>query len=117
MILKQYSHADRKTLFRELSYLERLKSEFIVEVKCFFEDNNGFYLVLHRYPSTLTEWLKVPREDREVLRTVYHCLRAAAYLAERGVIHSDIKPDNILIDETGKADRAGGSCRSIRCSG
>ncbi|UTA51234.1 protein kinase [Deinococcus radiodurans] len=43
------------------------------------------------------------RERQAYLLTLVHLLEALAYLHERGVLHRDVKPDNIVVEEDGSA--------------
>jgi serine/threonine-protein kinase len=62
-------------------------------------DRDCGWLVMELMQSTLADRMTGRQMDLRALRTaVAHCLRALHYLHERGVVHGDIKPSNMMID-------------------
>ncbi len=65
-------------------------------------------LVLEECPySPLTELLGAPQETETFLRIAIGITTALAEIHAHGLIHKDIKPENIFADETGEAKIAG----------
>lgn len=57
------------------------------------------WLVMELMQATLTQRMVGRQMDLRSLRTTLaHCLRALKYLHERGIVHGDVKPSNMMID-------------------
>lgn len=78
-------------------------SEHVVELLEWFEMTTSFILVLER-PSPCVNLLQFLRQNdgrlselqaRDIMQQV---VRAALHCSERGVLHRDIKPQNLLIN-------------------
>lgn len=64
------------------------------------------YIVMKRYKTTLREYLNkdCSLSDRSAMLIVAQLLEAVGYLSNRGLVHRDIKSNNILVDyEEGEA--------------
>lgn len=87
---------------QEARALAKLKHPNIVGVHQVFEDNNTSYMaldfvqgrdlldIIEQEPGRLT--------PMEVKRMLMRLLSAVAYIHDRGILHRDISPDNILVD-------------------
>jgi len=91
---------------REATILARLSHPNLVRVTDFFEDGSNAYLVMD---FVLGESLadKLVREgaqsETQVIAWGQQLLDALAYCHAEGIIHRDIKPQNVIIHATGKA--------------
>ena len=86
--------------WNEAQLLASLQHPNIVTV--FDLDRERGWLVLELMQSNLAERMQGrPMDLRSLKTTVAHCLRAMKYLHERGIIHGDIKPSNLMLTREG----------------
>jgi eukaryotic-like serine/threonine-protein kinase len=87
---------------REARALGRLQHPHIVSVYDFgLLPDNERYLVMEFVPGgTLRE--RIPLPPAEAVRVACELCQALAYAHEQGVVHRDIKPDNVLFDAEGR---------------
>ncbi len=92
-------------LRREANIVVQLRHEHIVPVEYFGEEDGFTYAVMPYHPSgTLADRLNNrPLTITEAAHIIAHVANALDYAHGRGVVHLDIKPSNILIDENGNA--------------
>jgi len=71
----------------------------IAGLNCWFEETNGdIYLDLPFYPAgTLREWLGVERPEAHKRVALRQLLMALLHLLAHGVVHCDVKPENIFL--------------------
>ncbi len=100
----------RKTLLREMGFAKKVKGlSNVVEMPVVHEANGKFYFIMKRYKGSLSKLLKDLRAGRikmslkEKLKLGRDLIKGVAAMHEIGLIHRDIKPGNILIDENGRA--------------
>ncbi len=90
---------------REARAIARLEHLNILPVFAFGEEEGTAYLVMRYLPTgTLSERIrqgKMPYD--EISRLLKQIASALDYAHEQGVLHRDVKPSNVLLDERGNA--------------
>jgi serine/threonine protein kinase/Flp pilus assembly protein TadD len=91
---------DRTYLDKEIAALARLNHEHVVGFIESFEQDEMIHIVTDYVEGkTLSSCLKNRELDNESIRRyVLQILDALGYIHEMGIIHSDLKPANIMID-------------------
>ncbi|KAF8925941.1 Cyclin-dependent kinase 3 [Dissophora ornata] len=95
------------TAIREISLLKELRHDHVVQLLDIIHDENRLYLVfefldldLKKYMDTLptTSISGLPLD--QVKEYLYQLIRGVEYCHARRVLHRDLKPQNLLIDES-----------------
>lgn len=95
-------------MLNEIEIMRALDHENVIKVYEVFETEKSIYLVLELIQGkSLQELLKKPNFKEEfnevkIINMFRAILDALAYLALKGVMHRDLKPDNILLDKGDK---------------
>ncbi len=88
---------------QEARALAKLKHPNIVGVHQVFEDNDTAYMALDLVKGQdlldIIEYEPDRLTPPEVKRILMRLLSAVAYIHDRGILHRDISPDNVLIDD------------------
>ncbi|HEY7973921.1 MAG TPA: serine/threonine-protein kinase, partial [Ktedonobacterales bacterium] len=104
-----------RSLAADPGYVERFRNEaqrvaslshpHITPVYTFGEERGLLYLVMPRMKESLRE--RMDQEGKLALQEaarVTNQIAAALYIAhQHGIVHRDVKPENILLDDSGKA--------------
>ncbi|MDQ7823857.1 MAG: serine/threonine-protein kinase [Candidatus Eremiobacteraeota bacterium] len=102
----------RRRSFSDISYMEREVSRLasvtehptivtLIDADLTFDTP---YLVTPLLPGSLAGYRNVPMEDRgQVVKWCEQIAKALQYVHGKGILHCDLKPGNILIDEAGNA--------------
>ena len=92
----------QKTMKRELAMLQMLHHENIVEFQESFTSKGNFFLVFEYVEKNLLEVLEESPNglSPKLIRSfIYQMCKGVSYLHKNNMIHRDVKPENLLIDE------------------
>ena len=94
----------RANIMREFNTLRTLDHPNIVGIFEHFEDDKKFYMVME-YSKGGEMFNSIVKgantNEAMVARTMRQVLSALAYIHAKGIVHRDMKPENILFDELG----------------
>jgi tetratricopeptide (TPR) repeat protein len=96
-------HPDYRARFlTEGKRASKLTHECIARVFDFFEEQNEPFLVMEYIEgASLRHRLLSPLDVEEALQVVIQAAEALAAAHEKGIVHGDIKPENIMLTPTG----------------
>jgi serine/threonine protein kinase len=97
--------SDLRTCLKEAAIIYRQRHPAIVGIKALFqgsgENKNNFYVQMPWYQhGSLDKWVDSDQRPKwpKVRSVLLDALHGLAHLHDNGVIHSDVKPQNILVD-------------------
>lgn len=95
----------KKSATREGEIMRDLNCEYCVKSYYVLEDSNNLYIIMDYIPSTLENLTKKLRSEKkrpdlsQIKQFAFQMFTGLAYLHKMGIVHRDIKPDNLLINE------------------
>jgi len=93
-------------MINEIDIMRALDHENVIKLYEVFETEKSIYLVLELIQGkSLQEILKkgmFKDNEARITNVISSIIEALAYLASKGVMHRDLKPDNILLDKGDK---------------
>ena len=96
----------KEKLIKEAKILSDVHHPHIVNVLEVFEENNTAYIAMEYISGNSLKYM-MDKEgilpEAKVLRYVHQIGEALQFVHEKNILHLDIKPSNILIDQSGKA--------------
>jgi hypothetical protein len=101
-INKRYlvSEEEKQSVRREIEVQLRFHHPNIVRLYEVYEEAEKLHLVMeHATEGTLAESMPRKVSERRASKIIYQLLVAVSHLHENGILHSDIKPDNVLLNK------------------
>ena len=107
VVLKQFSSGERdgtKRLLREARALQRLNHPCVAEVTCVFQDRDIFwYMEMPYYAGGDLAGHITKHGATGTRRYLYDVALALACIHQNGLVHCDMKPENVFIGSDGGA--------------
>ena len=99
---KSVARRNIEKFLKEAKTMAELNHEGVVKVNDVFEENNTAYYVMDYIEGkSLAEQLPIAQE--QALAYIKQAAEALQYVHAKGILHLDIKPANIMINQSGKA--------------
>ncbi|KXZ56384.1 hypothetical protein GPECTOR_1g340 [Gonium pectorale] len=94
----------KRTSLREVAVLEALQHPHVVRFVDKFMVGDRLFIVMEFLPCNLLELLEAQPGgmDRDAVRLImFQLCSAIAFIHSKGMLYRDIKPENLLVDESG----------------
>lgn len=92
------------TLKKELEIIVSIEHDFILNTQYAFHDAKNFYMVMDLYQggSLRDHHINIKKLPHEQTQFFIACLiLALEYVHAQGIIHRDVKPENLIFDKKG----------------
>ena len=93
----------KEKFIREAKTIASLRHPNIVNIHDVFEENGTAYYVMEYHDGGSLSSLDLPLSVDEASGYIRQIASALSYLHKRNTMHLDVKPSNILLDESGNA--------------
>ena len=107
--IKNLDPYQKKSIIREVTTMSSTNCENIVKIFDAFEENNFYYIIMEYINGVnLADFIsnyerkKTPIDEKTIIFLSEQILTAMNHFHKKGIIHRDIKPDNILLTKNMK---------------
>ena len=93
------NNVSKKLLKRECKFLLHLNHPCVVEHLAMLNDQKSPVLLMEKMSMSLTEFLTSKQSHHVKISILHDAARGLQYIHNKGIIHSDLNGDNILLTE------------------
>ena len=103
-------------LHREAQAMARLQHPNVVAIYDVGTFEEGVFLAMELVEGeNLRRWLKTERSWRDIVRVFSAAGAGLSAAHDAGIVHRDFKPDNVLVDRSGRTGQASRSDLVVTC--
>ena len=95
-------NSDEKKILSEIEILKQLKNENIIQVEeCIVDNHNFFVIAEYCQFGSLRDYINKNNKltETQTKYIISQILKAVLYLNSKNFVHTDIKPENVLIEK------------------